>query len=321
MPIRKELFGEINGEKIYKFVLENNRGFSVKVMNYGATITDIIMGGANLVYGYGTLDEYVRGEDYVGATVGRFANRIGGAEFEIDCVRYELTANDFENQCHGGIVGFNAKIWAAEPYDNGVKMTLFSPDGDENYPGNLTLEVDFEVSDDNALKIHYFAKTDKKTPINFTNHAYFNLSGRGNGKIFGHYLWLDAGKYLEIDEKLLPTGNVIDVSGTDFDFRKEKAVTGGFDHCFVFAERAEKLPKRAVARDTVSDRRMELFTDMPCVQLYTANTLEGAPHEAFCLETQFMPDSMHHAHFTNCILSPGENFESTTTYKFYDKGD
>lgn len=311
------------------FTIKNNKGMSVVISDYGATILHIFVPDKDgnvrdVVYGYETMEEYVKGDDYVGATVGRFANRIKGANFYLDGIRYELNKNDGENQCHGGIDTFDKKIWnVCSVSDNTITFEIQSPDGEENYPGNLAVSLKYSVNDDGALSIKYQAETDRRTPVNLTNHSYFNLGGRGSGKILDTLLWMDAESYLAIDEELIPTGEIVPVNGGTFDFSNERRIIDGFDHCFNFTGwrdiRSGEIKLRARAICEKTGISLELFTDMPCVQLYTANTLTNAPYEAFCLETQKMPDSVHHRNFTDCILEPGKKYEFNSIYKFANK--
>lgn len=320
--------------------LKNKKGMSVVIDAFGATITHIYTPDkkgkiTDVVYGYDTDEEYLKGDDYVGATVGRFANRIAGATFTVDGVQYNLTANNGRNQCHGGIDTFDKKMWTVrDAGDDFLTLSLTSPDGEENYPGTLEVTALFTLNENNELKIRYVATTDKTTPVNLTNHSYFNLGGRGSGEIFDTLLWLDAESYLPTDEELIPTGEIRPVDGTPFDFREPKTIGRdfhednvdlkngkGYDHCFCFTDwrdcaYSSDLKARAMAVDKNTGITLEMFTNAPCMQLYTANTLTDHHFEAFCLETQKMPDSMHHEGFTDCFLSPGKFYDFTTVYKF-----
>ncbi len=309
------------------YTIKNNKGMSVVISDYGATILHIYVQDKDgnvrdVVYGYDTMEEYVKGDDYVGATVGRFANRIKGANFDLDGVHYELNKNNGENQCHGGLDTFDKRTWTLrDGSDECVVFTLRSPDGDENFPGNLDITVCFSLSDDGELKIRYVAGTDRATPANLTNHSYFNLGGRGSGDVFDTVLWIDAESYLRTDEELIPTGEIVPVEGTPFDFREPKTIGRGYDHCFNFTnwkdcKNGGEVKPRAMAANLKTGITLEMFTNLPCVQLYTANTLTDHPFEAFCLETQKMPDSMHHDNFTDCIMRPGVIYDYTTIYKF-----
>lgn len=310
-----------------EYTIKNNKGMSVVVSDYGATILHIYVPDKNgnvrdVVYGYDTMEGYEKGDDYVGATIGRFANRIKGASFDIDGKHYELNKNDGENQCHGGLNTFDKRTWTIrDGCDESLVFYIESPDGDENYPGNLALTICFSINDNNELKIRYVAETDAPTPANFTNHSYFNLGGRGSGRILDTVLWLDAESYLEVDDELIPTGKIVPVGGTEFDFREPRPIERGYDHCFNFTDwrnvgNADDIKPRAMALDLKTGITLQMFTNLPCVQLYTANTLTNANYEAFCLETQKMPDSMHHPDFTDCIMKPGVLYDTSTIYKF-----
>ncbi len=317
-----------------------NKNMKIEYTDFGATVLHVYAPDkdgnvADVVYGYDTEEEYVKGDDYVGATVGRFANRIANSEFTLGGTTYKLNANNGKNQCHGGLVGFDKKKWTIRDADyDYVCMTLLSPDGEENYPGTVGVTLTMSLSEDNEFAIRYVAEADRATPINLTNHSYFNLGGRYSGDIKDTVLWIDADHYLPTDEELIPTGEIRAVDGTPFDFRTPKKkgrdmdfgnvdikYGRGYDHCFAFKgwEKCvshSEIKPRAMAADLKTGRTLEMFTNSPCVQLYTANTLTNHHYEAFCLETQFMPDSVHHENFTDCILRPHTRYEFTTVYKF-----
>lgn len=350
MAIRKKLFGTLpDGKEVYAYTMENASGMKVRVMDFGGTVLMIKVRDrfgrkTDVVCGYDSLSDYLEAGGYLGALIGRWGNRIGGARFSLEGKTYPLYKNDGNNHLHGGKVGFSHRIWNAEAIDGEeprLVLTLVSPDGEEGYPGTLTVKVTYTVTKENGLSIHYEATTDKTTVLNLTNHTYFNLGGYASGKVFGQTLWMDADRYLPTDAELIPTGEIASVAGTPFDFRKEKEIgkdftlenpdmklAGGYDHCLCFAGDAVKAPiHRITAYDPKSGREMKVFTDQPCVQLYTANFLNDENHplkggypqgtqNAFCLETQHMPDSMNHEGFTDCVLHPGEKFDSTTVYQF-----
>lgn len=350
MAIRKKLFGTLpDGKEVYAYTMENASGMKVRVMDFGGTVLMIKVPDrfgrkTDVVCGYDSLSDYLEAGGYLGALIGRWGNRIGGARFSLEGKTYPLYKNDGNNHLHGGKIGFSHRIWNAEAIDGEeprLVLTLVSPDGEEGYPGTLTVKVTYTVTKENGLSIHYEATTDKTTVLNLTNHTYFNLGGYASGKVFGQTLWMDADRYLPTDAELIPTGKIASVAGTPFDFRKEKEIgkdftlenpdmklAGGYDHCLCFAGDAVKAPMhRITAYDPKSGREMKVFTDQPCVQLYTANFLNDENHplkggypqgtqNAFCLETQHMPDSMNHEGFTDCVLHPGEKFDSTTVYQF-----
>ena len=353
MSITKELFGIHRGCEVYKYTLTNANGMSVVISNFGATILNINVPDkvgelADVIGGYDDLQSYIEADGYQGAIIGRVGNRICRGQFTLDGVDYNMFINNGPNHLHGGKEGFDKKIWQvlslnddAEP---SVKLFLLSKDKDEGYPGNLSVTITYTLTDDNSIAIHYEATTDKRTIINLTNHAYFNLGGYNSGKIYEHVLWLDADTYLPTDETLIPTGEIKSVQGTPFDFRLPKMIgrdihlhdrdliiAGGYDHCLNFTGGETKLPKlRAKVVHEQSGRVMEMYTNQPCVQFYSGNFLTNdkfpfknncSQHKqmAFCLETQHMPDAINHDNFTSVILNPDEKYDYTTIYKFYTK--
>lgn len=350
MNIKKERFGILyDGREVFAYTLTNAGGMSVKILDYGGTVVELRAPDKNgafcdVVGGYDTLDSYVHADGYLGALIGRFGNRIADGKFSLDGVEYKLATNNGKNHLHGGKVGFDSKIWDVTECD-GEEPTLIlryiSADGEEGYPGELDVTVRYTLMADNALSINYKAKTDKRTPINLTNHSYFNLAGFEHGDILTHELRIDADRYLPTDDTLIPTGEIAHVSGTPFDFREAKEIgrditapdkdllqAGGYDHCLCFTDGARgKIEKRMELYHGESGRLMEVYTDQPCVQVYTANFLNDARYplksgvpqrvQSFvCLETEHMPDSPNHSNFTNVILSPGEVYDYTTIYKF-----
>ena len=340
--INKKIFGKINDQDVYLFTLKNNNGIIVRITNYGGIIQSLIVPDKNrqaddIVLGFDSLDEYHAGHPYFGAIVGRFCNRISNARFTLDGIEYKLSANNGNNHLHGGDEGFDKKIFEAEEFQNqdsvGITLKYLSPAGEESYPGNLLLKVIYSLNNKNELKIEYEAKTDKATPLNLSNHSYFNLAGAGNGNIYDHILTIDADKFTVLNENLIPTGENRDVSGTAFDFRKPKKIGSrinklqcpGYDNNFVLNNKGN-LTKVINVNELNSGRTLEIFTDQPCVQFYTSNFLDGSnigkagkvydKHDAFCLETQQFPDAPNHKNFPSSILRPGQVFWSTTIYKF-----
>ncbi len=350
MSIKKELFGKCpDGQDVYIFSLKNTLDSEIKIMNYGATLVSISVVDregkfADVIAGYDTLEEYIRGKSYQGAIVGRYANRIAKGEFSLDEKKYTLYTNDGRNHLHGGKNGFDKKIWNAQEIDGdepSLVLSYTSPDGEEGYPGTLKIKVTYTLKADNSLYIDYKATTDKKTPINMTNHAYFNLAGYDSRSIREQIMMLDADCFLPTDEELIPTGEIRSVEGTPFDFRVPKEIgkdiesedicikyANGYDHCFVFSGGETKAPVlRGSLYDKKSGRYMELFTNQPCVQIYSFNeaTPKDCPfkkgtvlplYSLVCLETQKMPDSVNHDNFNNVYLSAGETYDYTTIYKF-----
>ena len=353
MSIQKKLFGRLaDGRDVYEFILKNTAGMTVKIISYGAAIREIAVPDRNgrfsdVVGGYDDLDSYVGADGYQGAVIGRVGNRISKGRFSLDGKEYRLFINNGPNHLHGGEFGFNAKIWDQESIDADELSVTFcytSPDMEEGYPGNLDVRVKYTLQDDNALRIDYRANTDQKTPVNLTNHTYFNLSGYDSGSIHSHELTIDADSYLPTDETLIPTGELKSVAGTPFDFRVPKEIgkdiccddvdlkiAGGYDHCFVFTtDGYATVRKRAELYDKESGRIMEVFTDQPCVQFYSGNFLNNerypfkngykqSPQTLLCLETQKMPDSVNHKNFTDVILLPGDEYRHTVIYKFLTK--
>lgn len=350
MSIKKELFGRLSdGREVYAYTLENVNGMTARIITYGGAINQLRVPDRNgcftdVVGGYDCIESYVNGDGYQGALIGRFGNRINKGRFTLDDTEYSLFINNNDNHLHGGEFGFNSKIWDAEEIDGeepALKLHILSPDGDEGYPGALDLTVTYKLTAQNGLSLHYEATTDKATVLNLTNHCYFNLGGYASGSIGSHVLQMDADTYLPTDERLIPTGEIRSVEGTPFDFRTPRRIgddinsdntdirlAGGYDHCFNFVGGEPSAPvKRAELYDEASGRVMEVYTDQPCVQLYSGNFLTNEkypfkggyaqrPQTLLCLETQHMPDSINHSGFTNCVLRPNEKYDYTTEYRF-----
>ena len=351
--IRKQSFGKtVSGEQVDLFSLSNKRGMDVSITNCGATVVTLRVPdragkSADVVLGYDALAGYENGKSYFGATVGRYANRIAGGKFSIGGKTYTLPQNDGPNTLHGGIIGFNKKVWKVREIPSSdsaaLEMTYLSADGEEGFPGNLSVKVVFTVpSDRNELKIEYSATTDRDTVLNLTNHSYFNLAGEGNGDILDHVLTLHAKQFTPVDKTLIPTGDLRDVAGTPLDFNirtvigkrinddYEQLVVGkGYDHNWVLATGAGKsLTIAAEAYDPKSGRRLEVATTEPGLQFYSGNFLDGSKgkggkaypvRSAFCLETQHFPDSPNHPNFPSTVLKPGAVFHSETVFRFSAK--
>lgn len=334
-------FGSFNGTPVREYILQNAAGMQVGILNYGATITRIIVPDRNgvsgdVVLGFDTMEGYLQKDNpYFGATIGRYANRIANAQFTLDGKAYPLAVNNGVNSLHGGWQGFDKVIWDVKHADNNSLALLYvSKDGEEGYPGTLTSEVRFTVTEENEIVINYTATSDKATPVNLTNHSYFNLSAGVEPTILKHSLWLKANQYTEVNDKLIPTGRVLDVKGTPLDFTEEKEVgrdinriEGGYDHNMVLQKEAGSLSMVATVYDPQSGRFMEMYTTEPGVQLYTSNFLDGAlqftkhnqvynVHAALCLEAQHFPDSPNQPGFPSVILKPGETYLQTTVYRF-----
>ncbi len=340
----KEYFGKIGNDSVYKFTLKNAKGMEVKIMNYGATITNLIVPDKNgtagdVVLGFDSLEGYLqKGNPYFGCIVGRYANRIANGKFTLDGKTYTLAQNNDGNSLHGGLKGFDKVIWDVKESDsNHIVFHYLSKDMEEGYPGNLDVTVTYSLSADNELKIDYSATTDKATPLNLTNHAYFNLSAGKDSTILDHELQIDANKFSEVNASLIPTGKLPDVKNTPMDFTSSKKVgqdiskvEGGFDHNWVLNKKGNAgFDKVATLYHAASGRLMDVYTTQPGIQFYSGNFLDGTlsgkngqkyvKHAALCLETQHFPDSPNQPFFPNTILKPGETYHHVTSYKFSTK--
>lgn len=349
IPIMKENF-QLNheGKQIELFTLKNSRGMIVQVTNYGGKLVSIIVPDregdfGDVCLGYESAEEYVKGIASLGATMGRVTNRIANAQFTLNDSTYHLAKNNGEHTIHGGTKGFRFKVWDGKQLDEkSVELSYFSEDGEEGFPGNLTLKVMFMVTEENELSLTYHATTDKPTVINFTNHAFFNLAGAGNGDILDHELMVNADVFTEVDTEAIPTGEFGSVEGTPLDFSEMKRVgdridddydqlnhVGGYDHNYVIKKDEDVLAMAALLYEPVSGRVMEVKTTEPGIQIYTANSLSGqdigkggkayGARSSICLETQHFPDSPNHDNFPSTVLIPGEDYVSTTIYKFSTK--
>lgn len=341
--MNQQNFGKFDNKDVIQYTLANSKGMVVKILNYGGIITDIMVPDKNgesgdVVLGYDSLSGYLqKGNPFFGALVGRYANRIANAKFSLDGKEYTLAANNNGNSLHGGLKGFDKVVWNAQQADKSLTLTYDSKDGEEGYPGNLHAQVVYTLTDDNELKIEYTATTDKPTPVNLTNHTYFNLSAGKSPTIDDHELMLKADKYTIVNDKLIPTGKHPDVKGTPMDFTSPKkigkdlaSVKGGYDHNFVLNKSGNALALAATVYDPLSGRYMEVSTTQPGIQFYTGNFLDGTltqtrngakyiQHSALCLETQHFPDSPNQPSFPTTILKPGETYNQTTVYKFSTK--
>jgi aldose 1-epimerase len=332
-----ENFGAMpDGSGVELCSLDNGNGVRARVMTYGAILVSLEGPDrdgkvADVALGFETLDGYLGEHPYFGATVGRFANRIGHARFRLDGVTYELAANDGANHLHGGVVGFDKVLWAAEPLSDGVRMTYRSIDGEEGYPGNLDCTVTYRLDGTGALTILFQASTDKATPVNLTHHSYFNLKGQGRGSILDHELTVWAGRYTPVSEALIPTGELRSVVGTPMDFRdatvvgdRADQVEGGYDHNYVLDSGGGDLALAARARSPESGRVLEVSTTEPGIQFYAGNFLDGTlvgkqgatygKHAGFCLEPQRFPDSPNQPAFPSAILRPGQEYRHEIVY-------
>jgi aldose 1-epimerase len=342
-------FGALpDGREVELYTLSNDSGMRVSVTTYGGIITALTAPDRDgelddVVLGFENLDGYLAGHPYFGALIGRYGNRIAGGTFALDGQRYELARNNNNNHLHGGIAGFDKALWSPRPRSTPdgpqLELAYVSEDGEEGYPGRIEVTVTYTLGQLSELRIDYRATTDAPTPINLTNHSYFNLAGAGSGDILKHELTLDANRFTAVDCQLIPTGEMRDVAGTPFDFRQPHAIGAriedgyeqlryghGYDHNFVLNSAGRDLSLAARVTEPTTDRVLEVLTREPGVQFYSANFLDGGitgkggavygRRCAFCLETQHFPDSPNRPEFPNTILRPGEFYETTTIYRF-----
>ena len=342
--VAEDSYGEVDGEKVVQYTLTNPSGMLVKILNYGGTVTDIIVPDkngkqGNVVLGFDSLSGYLQtGNPYFGCLVGRYANRIANAKFTLDGREYTLAANNDGNSLHGGLKGFDKRVWKASDINtdsiSSIKFSYDSKDMEEGYPGNLHTEVVYTLTKDNALKIEYTATTDKPTPVNLTNHCYFNLSAGTDSTILDHVLMLRAQQYTPVNDKLIPRGKIDTVRSKAMDFTSAKKigkdiaqVAGGYDHNWVFQKPENRFDMVASLYHEPSGRFMEVYTTEPGIQFYSGNFLNGTlqhtrggmkyvKHAGLCLETQHFPDSPNQPAFPNTILKPGDTYQQITVYKF-----
>lgn len=340
--IQNSAFGTLpTGEVVEQFTLTNAAGTVAKISSYGATLTELHVPDkagrpTNVVLGFDNLAQYLAGHPYLGCTVGRVANRIAYGRFALEGMDYQLARNENGvHFLHGGSRGFDKALWAAEPFagptEAGVRFVRRSPDGEEGLPGNLDVTVTCTLNESNEWKIEYHAVTDKPTPVNLTNHSYFNLAGVGSGTILDHELMIAADRYTPADETLIPTGQIARVAGTPLDFTKPMRigaridqVPGGYDHNFVLNSGGGRLALAARLRDPASGRTMDILTTEPGIQFYSGNFLDGSvaglggtyhKHCGMCLETQHFPDSVNKPDWPGIILRPGQRYSHTIVHK------
>ena len=334
----------IDGKQTGLYTLKNKNGVVVQITNFGGKIAAIFVPDRNgkmddIVLGYETIQEWIKGNTYFGAICGRYANRIAKGKFVIDNKEYSLALNNGPNALHGGIKGFNDVVWdVVKSNDFQLELKYVSKDGEEGYPGNLTVKVIYTLTDLNELKIEYFGTTDKPTVVNLTSHSFFNLAGEGNGDILNHELMINADNTTPVDEVQIPTGEIVSVKGTPMDFTKSTVVGDridddydqlkygkGYDHNWVLNHKPGVVALAAVYYDPQSGRVMEIHTDQPGVQLYTGNWLDGSDkgkghvygmRSALCLETQKFPDSPNKPQFPSTLLKPGETYKHVCIHKF-----
>ncbi|MGB8358191.1 MAG: aldose epimerase family protein [Bacteroidales bacterium] len=343
--VTTQSFGTFDGKEVSLYTLTNRKGDVIKLSNYGAGIVEIIVPDRkgkkeNVTLGYDNFDGYANGDKYFGKVVGQYANRIAKGKFTLDGVDYTLAINNAPNSLHGGPTGWHSRVWDAQVLKNtdfpAVRFTYNKPDMEEGFPGNVVAEVVYTWTDNDEIILDYKVTTDKKTVVNITNHAYFNLHGAGVGDILDHEAVIRASAFTPVDSTLIPTGEIRPVEGTPFDFRTphligerigmdydQLKIGGGYDHNFVL-DNAEEVD--ATVYDPSTGRVLEVMTDQPGVQLYTGNFLDGTQtghggkvykyRSGFCLETQHFPDSPNQASFPTVVLTPAEPFMSSTTFRF-----
>ena len=343
--VKKDVFGTHNGKEVYLFTLTNKAGNVIRLTNFGAKINWIEVPDKNgkkdnITFGYDTFDETLKGDMSFGSVVGRYANRVAKGKFKLDGVEYNTPLNNGPNTLHGGPLGWHSVVWNSEIIKGSkvpaVKFTYVSPDMEEGFPGTVKAEVVYTWTDNNEIVMAYKCTTDKKTVVNITNHAYFNLHGAGNGDILDHVLTIKASSFTPVDSVMIPTGEIRPVAGTPFDFttphaigerigdKYDQLVLGrGYDHNYVLDNKEEV---DASVYEPVSGRLLEVITDQPGLQLYTGNFLDGSQtghggkvfkyRSGLCLESGHYPDSPNHPDFPTTVLNPGETFVSITIYRF-----
>jgi aldose 1-epimerase len=348
MNIKEQSFGKTpGGTAVTLYTLTNASGVEAKIMTYGGIVTSLRVPDRNgelndIVLGYDDLEGYIKNNSsYFGALIGRYGNRIAKGRFSLNGVRYKLAQNNGENHLHGGIRGFDQVVWQASEVKGSpaLKLTYLSKDGEEGYPGNLSVTVIYTLTDKNELKIEYSATTDNDTILNLTNHSYFNLAGAGAGDILGHQVLINADRFTPVDQGLIPTGELACVKGTPMDFTSTTPIgsrielpfqqlvfCGGYDHNWVLNKTEGALRLAAKVYEEMSGRVMEVYTTQPGMQFYTGNFLDGTikgkgglvygKHYGFCMETQHFPDSPNQPAFPSTVLRPGQEYQQTTVYKF-----
>jgi aldose 1-epimerase len=345
--IDQRSFGEADGKPITLYTLRNGAGMEVTITNYGGAVTSIRVPDrdknfANVVLGFDNVAPYIATTSYFGALIGRYGNRIGKGQFQLDGKLYQIPINDGANALHGGTVGYNKRIWDVKDVSTAkaaaLELHYLSPDGEMGFPGNLDVTVRYTLDAKNGLEISYSATTDKATVLNLTNHTYFNLAGAGSETVLKHRLTLRADHFTPVDSGLIPTGVIQAVDGTPFDFRHGNVVGSrinedneqlklgkGYDHNFVLNNPGVLKEWAVKVEEPNSGRVMEVYTDQPGVQFYTGNFLDGSAQgvggafkfrSALCLETQHYPDSPNHQNFPSAVLRPGETYHSVTIYRF-----
>ena len=343
--MKREVFGTTKeGREVFLYTLENKNGMKAQVMDYGAVLVNLFVPDQNglpvdVTLGYDKLEDYYTNGSFFGATIAPNANRIAGASFSIDAETYHLDVNDGPNNLHSHFdLGAHKRVWDAQEAENGICFTLHIKDGEMGFPGNKTFSVTYTLTEDNALRLDYHASTDKKTVLNPTNHAYFNLAGHDGAPIVDHVLWLNASHYTPVLPGAIPTGEIAPVAGTPLDFTKEKRIAdeigadfeqlklvSGYDHNFVLDNWKGELQLAARIREPESSRTMEVYTDLPGIQFYAGNCIAETTgkggvvyreRSGFCLETDYFPDSVNREQFPSALYGPEKDYTSTTIYRF-----
>lgn len=345
VTVKTSPFGKgAGGEDIILYTMTNTKGMTASVMNLGAVLVELKVPDRegrteDVVLGFDSGEKYYTNPSFFGAVIGPSANRIGGAAFTLDGVRYQLAVNDNENNLHSDYKkGYHVRIWNAEVLEDGVTFSLEDGDGSMGFPGSKKLQVTYTLDEENGLTLRYHGSSDKRTILNPTNHSYFNLEGHGSGNIGGHTLFINADSYTPVVAGAIPTGEIVPVKGTPMDFTKEKTVgeeidadteqlrlTGGYDHNWVIVGADGSLRHIATVRAPRSGREMKVYTTLPGVQFYAGNFIDEQTgkggvvynkRHGLCLETQYYPDSIHHDNFPSCVFGAGEDYESVTVYRF-----
>ena len=349
MKIEKQSFGKAeDGAAVHLYTLTNGNGMKVQITNYGGIVTSLLAQDKNgnlsdVVLGYDNLEGYLKNNPYFGGVIGRYGNRIAKGKFTLNGKSYSLATNNGPNHLHGGVKGFDKVVWTAKETRSkdgvGLELVYLSKDGEEGYPGNLSVKVNYTLTNDNALRIDYEAKTDQPTIVNLTNHSYFNLKDAGASPILDHELMLDADYFTPVDETLIPTGELRPVPGTPFDFTTQAKIRDrinaedeqlkfglGYDHNFVLNGKAGELRLVGKLSESTTGRILQIWTTEPGIQFYSGNFLDGAItgkngtvyhyRHGLCLETQRYPDSPNQPDFPSTVLNPGDLYQTTTTYKF-----
>lgn len=344
-----ERYGELSdGTAVTIYAFTNQHGLEARILDYGGILTSLTAPDrdgrpADVVLGCRTLDDYVHRSPHFGSIVGRYSNRIANGRFALDGQTYQLARNNGANHLHGGVLGFDRVIWHAQPFSEsearGLVLSRVSPDGEEGYPGRVAVSVRYALTDDNTLDVQDEATTDKATPLNLTQHSYFNLAGEGRGDILGHRVWINASRYVPVAETLIPTGVLAPVAGTPFDFTEEHPIGRdinapdtqlgygeGYDHTYAINRSSPGLAIAARAVEPLSGRALEVSTSEPGLHFYTGNHLDGRVmgpsgvvyerRAGFCFEAQHFPDSPNHPEFPSTILRPGETYRSRTVFAF-----